>query len=159
MNMLENLWTRCITGVWPRFSDRFDQTIRRLGGRGSTHERDDQRRQLPPDPNLFWEAMTMSSTTTGELELVDLARELRNRYPGLRSPRAWRDTFRWWRAQETHPWRQAVLSELGNSPTFNILFSSVEELSRADGLQVEGPENLSQVRDRFPDEMEIDQYW
>lgn len=173
MDVLKIRWTHrlrgiqsTLRGILPALSNRFDRSLRRLGWRRSRDEQDDPPLQPRPAPDMFWHILGSIATVTTEGTAISVARlapVLRRCYPELRTPDAWINTFRRWLAEETDPWRQAVLGavfpQLWNRSAFHGPFPAIEVPNRADRLQVEDAEEQTQVQDGLPVEMEIDQYW
>lgn len=173
MDVLKIRWTQrlrrivpALRGILPALSSRFDRALRRLGWRRSQDEQVGPILQPRPGPDMFWHILGSIATVSNEGTTISVARlapVLRRCYPELRTPDAWINTFRRWLAEETDPWRQAVLGavfpQLWNRSAFHGPFPAIEVPNRADRLQVEGAEEQTQVQDGLPVEMEIDQYW
>lgn len=155
-----------LRGILPALSNSFDQALRRLGWRGSRDEQVGPSLQPRPDPEMFWHILGSIATVSTEgtsISVARLAPVLRRCYPELRTPDAWIDTFRRWLAEETDPWRQAVLGavfpQLWNRSAFHGPLPAIEVPNGADRLRAEDAGEQTQVQDGLPVEMEIDQYW
>lgn len=162
MDVLRIRWARRLAS----WSDKFDRVLGRLGWRRPRDEQDGPPRQLGPDPTLFWQVVGSMSTASNEGMLIPVARlmpELRQWYPELQGPYAWRAAFQRWTAEETNSWRRGVLdlifTQLWNRSAFHEVAPAIEEPSLADLLRAEESEHLTQGQDGLPVEMEIDQYW
>lgn len=155
-----------LRGILPALSNRFDQALRRLGWRKSRYEQVGPSFQPRPDPEMFWHILGSIATVSDEgtsISCSRLAPVLRLCYPELRTPDAWLNTFRWWLAEETDPWKQAVLGavfpQLWNRSAFHGPFPAIAVPNGAGRLLAEDAGEQTQVQEGLPVEMEIDQYW